>query len=630
MESALLKTRKFPIALLIAATIFLYILSFYGKKVIFFSLGELTLTMSLFMVLTAVFYEMKKLEFKFPIKIDALLKRFRKVNAIEDSPAETDQTLAVPTANAASEAVAGGLIEIQKKTVSTQTKTKTNIFLRVAEITYILLFCGIASWRVFRMIAALPSFATLRYNIVDAVLLLIFPGIAIIYLNMIKGNTFNIKGNTVNVKGDTVNINGNTVNYDMLALFSGVSFVYAALIAAASVLKISVLIVLPWVYCVALAYIIIALALNILFSVLKKDILGNFNYALFPKIAKTKEKKDSLLDAEEVKRNFSLKSLYTIKYAVNILPGVLLCLGFVLFLSTAVFVVQPHQQAMVYRWGTLSGQNPVVEEGIHFKLPWPIDKADIYDVHRVNSMQIGYASPYSAHYLWTRAHDGGENMLLTGNGNELVAVNIRIMYTITDLYRYVKTSTSPEDILSAAAYEALMLRTVDTTLDEFLSVDRNSLSASVADELSEFCESNRLGLSVLQVIIESIHPPVDIADIYQRVVTSLVVKNTIITRAETTANKRIIDAQQESRTVVNNAVSRRHLRISEAQKEMAVYYAAMEAYTINPASLELRKYLDTYEKIIAGNKVYVFSPGMEASIGKSVIGKANVIGVNNE
>jgi membrane protease subunit HflK len=625
----------FPIALLIAATVFLYLFSFYGKKAIFFSLGELTLSMSLFLALAALFYAITKIEFKIPLKIKKLLKRFRKLNTKENLANETDQSgepalSAVAVPSITDGRPINGLIEIPKETVAAQGPVKIKFFVRIAEILYILLFCGIAFWRISRMIAVMHTFTALRAGIVDAVLLLVFPGIAIIYLNIIKNAIAGNGAGAFNTKGGTVNTKGDTITFDMLTLFSCISFVYAALIAATSVLGVPFLSILPWVYCFALVYLIIALALNILFGVLKKDILGDFNYTLIPKISKTKEKKDSFLDEEEVKRNFSLKSLYTIKYAVKVLPGVILGLGFVLFLSTTVFVVQPHQQALVYRLGTLTGPSPVVGEGLHFKFPWPIDKADIYNVHRVSSMQIGYESPYSAHYLWTKAHEGGENTLLTGNGNEMVAVNIKIMYTISDLYRYVKNCTKPESVLNAAAYTALMLRTVDTTLDEFLSVDRSSLSVSVAEELSEFCESNGLGLSVRQVIVESIHPPVDIADFYQRVVTALVVKNTSITRAETTAVKRIIEAQEASRTAVNKAIARKYNRISEAQKEMAVYYAAMEAYDIHPKSLELRKYLDTYERIIGGNKIYVFSPSMEASIGKSVIGKANIIGVNNE
>jgi membrane protease subunit HflK len=570
------KTRKFPIVLLIAATIFLYFLSADASGVIIFRLAELVFTMALFLVLAAVFYEIKKIEFKIPVKIKSLFRKLHKADTVDTAPA----ALAAPVAS-----VSDGLIEIPKEAVSGTPHTKTNLFLRIAEIAYIVSFCGIAFWRVFAMIKSFPFSLTeyYRYSIVVAVLLLVFPCAALIYLNMRKGAELHP---------------GDKTSRDMLMLFAYASFIFSAVIAAYAVLKLNILGVLPWVYCAALVYLIIKLALNIIFSIFK-----------------------------EVRQDFSLKSLYTIQYAVKILPGVLLGLGFALFLSTTVFVVQPHQQALVYRLGTPS---PVAEEGIHVKFPWPIDKVDIYDVRRVNSMQIGYASPYSAHYLWTRAHDGGENMLLTGNGNELVAVNIKIMYTITDLYSYVKNCTNPEAVLSAAAYTALMLRTVDTTLDEFLSVDRNSLSVSVADELSAFCAENRLGLSVLQVIVESIHPPVDIADIYQRVVTAIVVKNTIITRAETTAEKRIIDAQQTSKTAIDNAVARRHNRISEAQQELAVHYAAMEAYAINPASLEIRKYLDTYEKIITGNKVYVFSPGMEASIAKSIVGNANVVGLNME
>jgi regulator of protease activity HflC (stomatin/prohibitin superfamily) len=613
------KTRMFPFALLIAATIFFYILSSYGKGVIFFSLGELALTISLFLVLMTVFYEIKKLD---PVKIKALFRKLHKADTkkelvvelpdeLDELLVETEEVLEVETP------ASDGLIEIQKETVSVQSQEKTNLFLRICEISFVIFFFFFSFWRILRMLTLMHVPVTVpRYGIVGAVLLLVFPCIAVIYLKMRKDTAVGP-------------CPGDKTSHDVLTLFSYVSFIYAAVIAASSALKVNFLIVLPWIYCIASVYLVGALALNVLFSILKNNVLGDFNYTLIPQISKTKSKnkKDGLLDTEEVRQNFSLKSLYTIKYAVKVLPGVLLCLGFILFLSTTLFVVQPHQQALVYRLGKLTGHQG---EGIHFKLPWPIDKADIYDIRRVNSMQIGYQAPYSANYLWTRAHDGGENMLLTGNGNEMVAVNIKIMYTITDLYRYVKTCTNPEAILNAAAYEALMNRTVDTTLDEFLSVDRSSLSASVADELEEFCTANGLGLSIQQIIVESIHPPVDVADFYQRVVTSIIVKNTLVTRAETEAAQKIIEAQRENRSAIYNALARRHNRVSEAQKEMAVYYAAMEAYAINPRALELVKYVNTYEKIISGNKVYVFSPGMEASIAKSVIGKANVIGVTNE
>ena len=53
---------------------------------------------------------------------------------------------------------------------------------------------------------------------------------------------------------------------------------------------------------------------------------------------------------------------------------------------------------------------------------------------------------------------------------------------------------------------------------------------------------------------------------------------------------------------------------------MAVYNAAFEAYQKDPESFKLTKYLDTYEKIIGGNKVYVFSPNVDSDLSKYLIG----------
>jgi len=481
-----------------------------------------------------------------------------------------------------------GLKEINKEKTE-ENDTGNNYFLNIKEVVFIIIFLGVCAWFIFRMSEYSKAFLiNINHSIVDAVLLLLFPIIIFIYLKMKKDDNSLSYGKTIN---------------ELLKIFSYTSIVYAVIITISSALKLNIIFILKWIYCAVIIFIPIFLGYKIVLYVIKKE-----------------------------KFNFSLKSLYTIKYALKILPAVVLGFCLILFISTSIFVVEPHQQALVYRFGKLDAHE-VIEEGIHLKLPFPIDRARIYDVYRVNSMQIGYQSTYSENYLWTKSHDGGENTMLLGDGNEMVAVNIKVIFKISDLYNYIRTYANPEEVLRAAAYEALMYRSVNTTLDEFLSVDRSSLSASLEQELSRFCKEKQLGVSVIQVIIESIHPPIDIADFYQRVVTALVIKNTIITRAQSQAVQKIIAAQQENRTAVDNAIANRHSRVSEAQKEMAVYYAAMQAYAISPASFELVKYLDTYEKIIANNKVYVFSPRMENAISRAVIGNktgTNVIGAGNE
>jgi len=592
-ESQDTKIKLFPIILGISAVVFINILNYYRNKcVLLSSLAHLAFTMSLFLILITVIDQLNRSE---------LWKKGKNFFIKNKIPPEMNQE-AEKTEKIREQR--DDLIEIKKENVLPPHQESLSIEKRIYRILYIISFLGIAFWRTsgFFNVMPLSYVENYRLGILDAVLLLIFPCVAVLYLKMRK---------------DRDSCPTDKVSRDILNLFSYVSFVCAAVITAASVLKINILIILPWVYYAALLYLVVSLTVNIVLSMLQGNIL-NFNYSLFPKIT------GSQFAESTAQWKISLKSLYTIQYSLKILPALALVLIFVLFASTSIFVVQPHQQAAVYHFGKLKPSS-IKDSGLHFKFPWPVDKTEIYDVHRAASMQIGYESSGTADFLWTQKHDIGEYMLLLGNGNEMVAVNLKIMYVISDLYSYIKTCTNAEAILSATAYNALMTRTINTTLDLFLNEDRNSLSTSVLDELSDFCKSETLGFSVVQVVVENIHPPVEIADVYQNVVSASVDKTTAITQAHTYAETKVIEAAKQSKFVVDSARAMQYNRTSDAQKEAAVFYAAAEAYRISPGSYELTKNLDVYEKIIKGHKVYVFSRGTENAISKFIIGKVNTV-----
>jgi regulator of protease activity HflC (stomatin/prohibitin superfamily) len=622
-EPANPKIRLFPVFLGISACVFINIVSYYRNGcIIIGSLGSLTFSLWLFLVLTTIFYELNKhlrfykikkigvlIEQKFLNKIIEVFKKYfnkRKTSTIEEKKENPQEIKTVEIIREQQD----GLIEIKRGDVSQPDKESAGLEERVYSILYILSFLGLAFWRISGIFKVMPYVYVEDYQlgIVDAVLLLVFPCAAVLYLKMRKND--DSCPNSCPIE---------KISGDILTFFSYVSFIYAAVIAASAVLKINIQVILQWVYYAASAYLVVSLAVNILLSMLKGNILS-FNYTLFPKITQAKDN----VESQTASWKISLKSLYTIRYTLKIFPGLALALIFVLFLSTSMFVVQPHQQAAVYHFGKLN-RSSIKNAGLHFKFPWPVDKAEIYDVHRAASMQIGYESSGTTNFLWTQKHDIGEYMLLLGNGNEMAAINLKIMYVISDLYSYIKTCTNAEAVLSAAAYNALMTRTINTTLDSFLSVDRNSLSTSLLNELSAFCKAEGLGFSVVQVIIESIHPPVDIADVYQNVVSASVDKTTAITRAHTYAETKLIGAVKQSKTAVDQARATQYSRTSDAQKEAAVFYAATEAHGISPGSYELTRNLDVYEKIISGHKVYVFSRGAENSMAKFIIGKVNTL-----
>lgn len=401
------------------------------------------------------------------------------------------------------------------------------------------------------------------------------------------------------------------------------SFVYIGFCVLNIILEMEFSNIMFWFYRIATIYISLVLLFDLFISVIKKETLKDFNYTIhFPDIKnfrkKNGEERKSVIDTLEEYTGISLKSLWSIKYVAEILPGAVLAIISVLFVASCVYKVEPFEQAAIYRFGTLQ-EASIKNAGLHFKLPWPIEKAEIYEVERVQNMTIGYESNDTMDNMWTESHSVEEYKLLTGNGNELVSVNIKLIYKIDDLYTYLTKSANPEAILSSKAYEFMMNKTNSTDLDTILSVDRTGLSKELLSALNEFTKEYKVGISVEEVIIESIHPPVELSSVYQSVVSADVNKTTTITNAQAAAEKIILDAEKGAKTVVITAKENQAKKVSDATQEMTVYKAALEAYRQRPAAFKLSKYVDTYEKVIAGNKVYVFSPNVEADLSQYII-----------
>lgn len=410
----------------------------------------------------------------------------------------------------------------------------------------------------------------------------------------------------------------------------GMSVIYVGFCVLNIILEMDFSNIAFWFYRIATIYIALVLFFDIFITVIKKETLKDFNYNLYiPNLKDIKNKKGedrkSLLDILEEYTGISLKSLWSLKYVAEILPAAVLAIIAVLFVASCVYKVEPYEQAAVYRFGSLQ-EASIKGEGLHFKLPWPIEKTEIYEVKRVQDMTIGYESNDTMDNMWTESHSVEEYKLLTGNGNELVSVNIKLMYKIDDLYTYLTKSSSPEQLLSSKAYEFMMNKTNSTDLDTILSVDRIDLSEELLKALNEYTAENKIGLTVEEVIVESIHPPVELSDVYQSVVSADVQKTTTITNAEAEALSLILDAEKDAETVVITAKENQTTKVSDATKEMSVYLAALEAYKESPKSFKLSKYLDTYEKVIGGNKVYVFSPNIDSELSQYIINSSGSSG----
>lgn len=227
-------------------------------------------------------------------------------------------------------------------------------------------------------------------------------------------------------------------------------------------------------------------------------------------------------------------------------------------------VVQPHQRAMLLRFGGLVEGRENMGPGLVVKFPWPIDQLEIPTLTetdpegrvtrsvrtatgvRVLTLGTNPPAPGEGPILWTEEHSPEEIFSIvrptpmgrqaddpllrqvspTRSGGEvsLVAVEVPLHYVIDDVHLY--DQLAPEGmrdlLLEAIGQRAVMQYLQRKTVEDVLSVTRTELAAALRERITrEFAQLNGgkgPGIQILFVGAEGAHPPKDAAPAFERVV----------------------------------------------------------------------------------------------------------------
>lgn len=229
---------------------------------------------------------------------------------------------------------------------------------------------------------------------------------------------------------------------------------------------------------------------------------------------------------------------------------------------TSVVVLHPHQRGLLLRFGDDVG---TLEPGLHFKLPWPIDRVEVPTYTKLGEdgrprvvsrtatgvRVLDLASrPDAADgpILWTNEHAkqevfqvvqparppagiADEGAAVRGRDLALVSVEVPLQYVIKDVEAYERLAPEGmrDDLLRAVGQRELMLYLATKSVTDVLSGERRRMSEELRERIvAAFTALNPKAngepvVEVLFVGIEGAHPPQgakggNVADLFEKVV----------------------------------------------------------------------------------------------------------------
>jgi membrane protease subunit HflK len=265
------------------------------------------------------------------------------------------------------------------------------------------------------------------------------------------------------------------------------------------------------------------------------------------------------------------------------------------YLATGLFTVSADEQAVVRRFGRITAR---LGPGIHYRLPWPVDRVDVLKTTMVMKRGVGFDLPEGE----ARGITGLE--LLTGDTN-IISVALAVQYVIVNPASYLVEVEAPSALISRVAESVLTEVVVGMSVDEVLTTGRLAIQERVKSGTQAILNRYRTGIQITSASIMTITFDSAVAQAFQDVASAGADRENKINEARTYANNVLPKARGEAQSIVLGAQSYREQRIAEAVGNSTRFLELLTEYSKAPDITRSRLYLEAMEKILPKVKKYV-------------------------
>ncbi len=236
----------------------------------------------------------------------------------------------------------------------------------------------------------------------------------------------------------------------------------------------------------------------------------------------------------------------------------------VIFALTCIVVVPPGHKAVIEHLGPWGSDMRAASPGIHLAWFWPIDRATMIPVERIQRMELGheerlveYGDGIQKPILWTKAHYKKEHKLLVGDrtvsegaaaeGTEvpvnLLSMSVPVQWHVksddAEVIRFYSQHEDVEAIVESLAYRELTRYAAQADILDLLGEGGIDAAETLHANIQAACDEagvdgKGLGVKIVHVGIGGVHPPSEeeVASTYEQVVSAFEQRDATIKRAE--------------------------------------------------------------------------------------------------
>lgn len=275
--------------------------------------------------------------------------------------------------------------------------------------------------------------------------------------------------------------------------------------------------------------------------------------------------------------------------------GALVILGLI-FLFTSFYTVDADEVGIIQRFGKYIA--PPREPGLHFKIPFGVDKVTKPKIRNVFKEEFGFRTLRAGvKTQYSQRNFSSESLMLTGDLNS-AEVEWIVQYKIKDPVKYLFNVRNVTETLRDVSESVMRLVVGDHSVDEVIVLSRQKIEVQAQEMTQKLLDEFETGIDIVTVKLQDVNPPKPVQPAFNEVNEARQEKERIINEALEAYNKVIPQAQGQAEQVIRQAEGYATDRVNRAKGDANKFMAVWKEYSRAKDVTRRRLYLETMLEVM--------------------------------
>jgi len=278
---------------------------------------------------------------------------------------------------------------------------------------------------------------------------------------------------------------------------------------------------------------------------------------------------------------------------------ILIILGILalILVSTSVFIVDQTEEAVITRFGRYIGTRG---PGLHFKLPFGIDRNYTVNVRTVQTQEFGFRTMRGGSFP-AYTSQTAESIMLTGDLN-IVDVEWIIQYRVVDPRAWTFNVNERRETIRDVSRSVINMLVGDRAIMSIMGSERAAIEDAGLVIMNDTFRTYGLGINVIAVKLQNVTPPSGVQEAFEDVNKAMQDLERLINEGQQAYNEQIPRARGEAERMIQVAQGYATERLNRANGDVARFNAVYEEYRRAPEVTRQRLYYEMIEEVFKDEK----------------------------